>query len=205
MHARYRPAIFALAAIVAVWFAAAAGYHVFQHYKVTAESLRAYLQENDLAKLHGSARAKALRDLAAQINALSPDERREARLNRLWNKWFEEMTEAEKSDFLEATLPSGFKQMLASFEQQPADKRQKAIDNAVKRLREARLDPAPNSTNSAGTNGSPVLSDDLQKKVAMMGLQSVYTTSSAQSKAELAPLLEEIQKNMEMGRAFRGN
>ncbi len=114
------------------------------------------------------------------------------------------MTEAEKSDFLEATMPSGFKQMLASFEQQPAEKRQKAITDAVKRLQEARLDTSSQTNKAdAGTNAPPVLSEDLQKKVAMMGLQSVYGSSSAATKAELAPLLEEIQKNMETGRMFR--
>jgi hypothetical protein len=206
MNARYRPVMFAVAALVAVWLAALGGYALSDHFKMTAEKLRAYLQGTDLSKLSGAARAKALRDLADKINALSPDERRQARVDRLWSQWFREMTEEEKGQFLDATLPSGFHQMLASFEQQPAEKRQKAIDDAIKRLRQERENPLQPSKppDPNDTNAPPVLSEDLQQKVTTIGLSSVYGSSSAETKAELAPLLEEIQKNMESGRMFRG-
>ena len=206
VNARYRPLIFAVAALTAVWLAALGGYALSEHFKMTGEKLRAYIQNTDLSRLSGAARAKALRDLADKINALSPEERRLARVQRLWSPWFREMTEEEKGRFLDATLPSGFQQMLASFEQQPPDKRQKAIDDAVKRLRHERENPPPsaNPADPNDTNAPPVLSEDLQKKVTTIGLSSVYGSSSAETKAELAPLLEEIQKNMESGRMFRG-
>jgi len=205
MNARQRPFYFGLAALVAVWLLAMAGYALADHWKITADKLRAYLAQTDLNQLSGEARARALRDLEDKINALSAEDRRNARLGRLWSKWFEEMTEEEKSAFLDATLPSGFKQMLASFEQLAPEKRKQAIDGAIKNLKEAR-ESSPEDfqkTNAANTNG-PVLSEDLQKQVAVIGLKSVYSDSSAETKAELAPLLEEIQRNMESGRLFRG-
>jgi hypothetical protein len=205
MNARQRPLFFGAAALVAVWLLAMTGYALAAHWKMTAEKLRAYLAQRDLNSLSGEARAKALRDLEDKINALSGEERSNARLARLWAKWFEEMTEDEKSAFLEATLPTGFKQMLTSFEQLAPEKRKLAIDNAIKNLKEAR-ESSPEDyqkANAKHTNG-PVLSEDLQKQVAVIGLKSVYSGSSAETKAELAPLLEEVQKNMESGRMFRG-
>ena len=205
MNARLRPVFFALAALVAVWLLTVAGYALSDHWKMTAEKLRAYLSQTDLNRLSGEARAKALRDLEDRINALSAEERRNARLGGLWAKWFAEMTDEEKSAFLDATLPTGFKQMLTSFEQLPSEKRKLAIDGAIKNLKEAR-EKSPEEfkkSNASRTNG-PVMSEDLQKQVAAIGLKSVYTDSSAEAKAELAPLLEEIQKNMETGRLFRG-
>jgi hypothetical protein len=206
MNARYRPVIFALAALMAVWLAALGGYALSDHFKMTAEKLRAYLQNTDLSRLSGAARAKALRDLADKINALSADEKRQARVDRLWDQWFQEMSEDEKGRFLDATLPSDFHQMLASFEEQPAQKRQKAIDDAIKQLRQARDKPPQkaNEANPNDTNATPVLSEALQQKITTIGLNSVYSGSSAETKAELAPLLEEIQKNMESGRMLRG-
>jgi hypothetical protein len=175
---------------------------------MTAQKLGVYLSQTDLSRLSGRERARALSDLAEKINALSPEERRQARLGKLWNQWFEEMTEEEKGAFLEATLPSGFKQALASFEQQPMEKRKRAIEEATKRLRQQRDDLAKGQADADGvgspTTNGPVLSEELQKKVALIGLSSVYSSSSAETKAELAPLLEEIQKNMESGRLFRG-
>ncbi len=205
MNARLRPVFFALAALVAVWLLTVAGYALSDHWKMTAEKLRAYLSQTDLNRLSGEARAKALRDLEDRINALSAEERRNARLGGLWAKWFAEMTDEEKSAFLDATLPTVFKQMLTSFEQLPSEKRKLAIDGAIKNLKEAR-EKSPEEfkkSNASRTNG-PVMSEDLQKQVAAIGLKSVYTDSSAEAKAELAPLLEEIQKNMETGRLFRG-
>ncbi|MGZ4964556.1 MAG: hypothetical protein ACXWBP_05745 [Limisphaerales bacterium] len=172
---------------------------------MTADKIHAYVAQIDLSKLSGTARAQAIRDLADKINRLSPEERRTARLDGIWSKWFQEMTEDEKATFLEATMPSGFKQMLASFEQQPEDKRHRAITNAMERLKDARemsQSDYDKKTKPKGTN-QPVVSEDLQKKIAVIGLKSVYSDSSAQTKAELAPLLEEIQKNMEAGRMFR--
>ena len=172
---------------------------------MTAEKVRAYLHKVDLRHLTGQARAKALHKLADQLNSLSPEERRTARLDREWNQWFKEMTDQEKADFLDATLPSGFKQMLTAFEELPADKRKKAVEDALDRLKKAGDDPTLREQWLVeGEAPPPQMSEELQKKVAAAGLKSFYSQSSAQAKAELAPLLEELQRSMESGRLFRG-
>jgi hypothetical protein len=202
MSPRWRPVLFAGMALVAIWIVAVAGYTIAKNAKATPEKVKAYVESVDLSKLSAAERAKAIRKLADMLNQLSLEDRRRARLERLTWNWFNEMTEEEKGTFLEATMPTGFKQMLTSFEQLPEEKRKKTVDDALRRLKEAQSqDPA--LANNNGTNGPPVLSKELEAKVRSIGLQTFYSQSSAQTKAELAPVLEELQKIMESGRPFR--
>lgn len=202
---RWRPVFFAVMAIVAVWVLAVAGYRYARNARVTADKVKAYAESVNLSGLSGEARAKAIHKLADMLNALSIEERRRARLERVAGAWFDQMTDEEKGAFIDATMPTGFKQMLAAFEQLPDDKRHKAVDDALRHLRDEqnRIQAGEGDPN-AGTNGEPVLSQELQAKIRTIGLKTFYSQSSAQTKAELAPVLEELQQVMESGRPFRG-
>lgn len=195
--------VWAGAAIVGIWLAAWAGHAFFNHLKVTAEKVRAYVESVDLSKLSGDERARAIQRLADMLNKLSPEERRQMRFGRTAGDWFTQMTEEEKGSFIEATMPTGFKQMIGAFEEMPEDKRRRAVDGAMKRLREQNAQMASGGGGAGGGNAPPI-SPELEAKVRTIGLKSFYSESSAQTKAELAPLLEELQRSMESGRAFRG-
>jgi len=202
LNRRHRPIYLAAAALIALWLAAMAGYQIAKSARVTPEKVRAYLESTDLNHLSAADRAAAIKKLAAMLNALSLEERRGLRFSR--GAWFDEMTEAEKSEFLEATLPTGFKQMLGAFEEMPPDKRKRVVDQAVKQLQDARQQMAAGGQAPAGDTNGPVLSPELQEQVTKIGLQSFYSQSSAATKAELAPLLEEMQQMMQSGRMMRG-
>ena len=195
----------AVAAIVGIWLVAWAGHAFFNHLKVTAEKVKAYVESVDLAKLSGAARAKALRDLEEMLNKLSYEERQRLRIERTAYGWFTQMTEEEKGQFIEATMPTGFKQMISAFEEMPEDKRKLAINDALKRMRSTneRINAAELQGGGPGTNRPPRLSPELEAKVRTIGLKTFYSQSSAQTKAEMAPLLEELQKAMESGRMMR--
>jgi hypothetical protein len=206
---RRKPILIAGLALALVWALASAGYLVANHFKVTPEKLASYLRSHHLNNLSAADRDKALREAARQLNSLSAEDRRKARLDREWDSWFQNMTEAEKSRFIDETMPSGFKQMLTAFEQLPEEKRKKAVDDALKNMRKTRdaadADSDVPVPKSAGPNRMGELSPDLQKKVVQIGLKSFYSDSSAQTKAELAPVMEEIQRLMENGKLFRNH
>jgi len=202
LNPRLRPVLLAVATLVAIWVVVIAGYEFARNARVTPEKVRAYIESVDFSHLSAADRAAAIKKLAAMLNALTLEERRSLRLDR--TAWFNEMTEAEKSEFLEATLPTGFKQMLAAFEDMPPDKRKHVVDQAMKQLQDARNNQADDGQPPSPGNNGVVLSPELQEQVTKIGLQSFYSQSSAQTKAELAPLLEEMQRTMESGRMMRG-
>ena len=200
---RQRPILLAATALVLIWVAAIAGYKLIQNAKITPDKVRAYTASVDFSHLSAAERAAAIKKLAAMLDALSLQERQSLRLDRTAYKWFDLMTEEEKGEFLEATMPTGFKQMIGAFEDLPADKRKRVVDQSVKQMKEAREKMvATGQAPPADTNGV-VLSQELQDKVTKIGLQSFYSHSTAETKAELAPFLEEMQRTMESGRMLR--
>jgi hypothetical protein len=198
--------IYAGGVLALVWLLAITGFRIAHNARMTADKVRTFMASVDLAQRSGDARKRALHDLAARLNALSLEERRRTRLEGLWAPWLSAMTEEEKAEFLEATMPTGLKQMLSAFETMPENDRRLAVSDALRQLREARetlrregaLPAEPPSTNPP-----VVLSQERQDQIVKLGLRTYYRESSAQTKAELAPLLEEMQRLMESGRLLR--
>jgi len=196
---RQRFLLWAVASIAGIWLLAMAGHWYFESLKVTADKVRVYVESVNFGQLTGEARAKALNDLEVKLNALSYEERQRFRAERLATNWFAQMTDGEKAQFIEATLPTGFKQMINAFEQLSDDKRRRMIDDAIKGLRAASNRAAP----QGNPTGPPPVSPELEAKIRTLGLKAFYSQSSAETKAELAPLLEELQRLMESGRILR--
>ena len=194
MPRQLRFLVCAVAAIAGIWTAAVAGHWYLETLKMTADKVRAYMESVDFAHLTGDARARALAELEAKLNALSYEERQKLRLQHLIDAWFKQMTEAEKSQFLAATLPTNFKQMINAFQQLPDDKRKRLIDNTLNNLR--------NANAQQGNGNGPAVSPELEQEIRNIGLNTYYSTSSAETKAELAPVLEELQHQMESGRVI---
>ena len=201
---RLRPVWFAAVAVVVIWVIAMTVYFIARNSKPTAEKVRAYAESVDLKKLSGAERARAIRKLADKLNALPMEERQRARMDEVAKDWFDQMTEEEKAAFIEATMPTGFKQMLTAFEELPEDRRRRTIDDTLRRLKDTRARILAGEGMRDQTNGAPQISPELQAKIQTVGLKAFYSQSSAQTKAELAPVLEELQRVMESGRPFRG-
>jgi hypothetical protein len=89
--------------------------------------------------------------------------------------------------------------MINAFEQLPDDRRRRMIDEAIKGLRAA----GNRAAAPGGPTGPPPISPELEAKIRTIGLKAFYSQSSAETKAELAPLLEELQRLMESGRVLR--
>ena len=163
---------------------------------MTAERVYAYQNSLALDTLSAEQRRKALQALVDKLNALSPEERQKWHFDR---DWFRQLTDEEKSWFVDAFLPGELKQALAFFEKRPKEQQQKDIDDALRELREHSANPGRAVGGGAGGTNGPLVSPELDKKIRTMGLNALYSQGSAQTKAELAPLLLEVQRQMERG------
>jgi hypothetical protein len=201
---RLRLILLAATALLVIWAVAITGYQIISHAIVTPDKVRAYAESVDFGQLSAAERAAAIARLAAMLNALTLEERQSLRVDRTAYQWFDKMTEAEKGKFLDATMPTGFNQMLAAFEDMPADKRQRVVSQAIRQMKDARDRMAAGGQMPPPNANGMLLSPELQDRMVKIGLQSYYSQSSAQAKAELAPLLEEMQRTMESGRMMRG-
>lgn len=198
---RRRPLLFALAAVLAAWALAIGGMAVARHLKVTPEKVRSYLAGLDFAKLTPEQRRDAVRRLASMLNALTPEERRAARMNPEFAAFFRILDESERGELLELTLPAGFNQMLSAFEQLPEEKRRQAVEDTLRRMREQAA--AGESDGEGAVSGGNGLSPELREKMVKLGVKTFMEQGSAETRAELQPVLEEMQRNMESGRLFR--
>jgi hypothetical protein len=196
---RQRLFLGATLAMLGIWIAAWGGHTLLDRLKMNADKVGAFVDSVDLDKLSGAARARALQELEDDLNRLSYEERQRLRAGHLLRDWFAKMTEAEKAQFLAATMPAGFQQMIGAYEGLTAEKRRRLMDDSLKNLKKgSQSNPAANSTNEP-----PAISPELEAEIRTIGLKSFYSQSSAETKAEVAPLLEEMQRQMESGRMFR--
>jgi hypothetical protein len=196
-----RLVLMASGSIACIWLLCWAGIAMARNSRMTEEKVREYVHSVDFSKLSAAERSKALLALADKLNALTREERLRAHLENDWKPWFAQMTEGEKEQFVEATLPTDVKQMIESFEKLPEDKRKKTIEDAMKNLK--KVEASGNNPIIASSNSPPYLEPELAQKAETLGLKTFFTESSAETKAEMAPLLEEVQHQMESGRAFR--
>lgn len=194
---RHRPLIFAALALLAVWAATWTAFHLSGKTKMTADKVRQFTLATDFAQLSAAERAQAISGLADRVNALAFDERLKWRRTDNWKKWFAAMTDAERRKFIAATLPTGFKQTLEAFSQLPPEQRKQFVADAIQRMREDGASGINRSVADYGPNGPPPLSPELENQVRVQGLQQFFTDSSAETKVELAPLLEEMQRQIQ--------
>jgi len=197
---RFRPLIYAAIALVMVWIIALTVFFLSGKSKMTIEKVDGFLASTDLTQLSAADRARAVDEFGDMVNGLSAEDRMKWRREEAWKKWFKAMNDAERSKFIEKTLPSGVKQMLDAFSQLPADQRKKMVDNAVNNLKQGGANGMNNQGGNYGQNGAPPLSPELEQQVRQIGLAELYTHSTPQTKADLAPLLDQVETQIRNGR-----
>jgi hypothetical protein len=178
---------FKLAALlIAIW--ALAGGVIFwaRSVKPTPESVVHYLDTHPVAA--ASDRGKLLEKVASQINQLNYDQRREVRMSKKLNGFFRSLTPEEQSRYLDLTLPAGFKQMMEALNKMTPEKRKEFVDKTLAEMKKHEGEDLPEDKHKLDANG---------QKIIDQGFRSFYSEASAETKMDVAPLIEQLQRNLQ--------
>jgi hypothetical protein len=156
--------------------------------KPTPEKVRQYLDTHPVADLAPKDRAKVMETIADQLNRLPYEQRREVRMSRKLDSFFRTLSPAEQSRFLDLTLPTGFNQMMDALNKMTPEKRKEFVDKALADMKKHEDDEVPEDKRQLDTNG---------QKIIDQGFKSFYSQASAETKMDVAPLIEQLQRNME--------
>lgn len=182
----------AVLALGVIWIIASGVIYFARSTKPTSASVETAFASAELAGKTDDQRSRVIEKIAAQLNRLPYDERRELRRSGVSEDFFRSLTPEEQLRFLDATLPTGFKQMMEAFNKMDREKRKELVDRA---LREMQRQDSEEST------APPAALDDQNvQRIVDQGLRSFYNDSNAEVKADLAPLIEQLQHSLQRGR-----
>ena len=173
--------------IAAVWLIAGGIIWWMNYTKPTPERLARYLETHSLDGKGARDREKAIQTVASQLNELSYEQRREMRMGRKLDGFFRSLSPDEQARFLDLTLPAGFKQMMEAFNKMDPARRKQFVDRALRDLER-----------DQGEQGPPPDDPNVQK-IVQQGLKSFYSDASADVKMDFAPIIEQMQKNLQFG------
>jgi hypothetical protein len=175
--------------LAAIWLVAGGIMMWARKTKPSPESVSRYIDAHSVEGRSSTERREIIDNVATQINRLGYEERRETRMERRPDQFFKNLTPDEQAYFLDRTLPEGFKQMMIAFNRMPPEKRLKLVARTLEDLRRER--------EQLGDEPMPGLNDPNVQKIVTEGLKSFYSEASAETKMDFAPVIEELQQNMQ--------
>ncbi len=192
MNARNQLIVKGVIGLVLLWGVVFAVIKVSGSLKPTPEKIETYTEENPLSEIEDpKKRREVIGNVADMLNQLDPEQfRRFAKKaddgrDRL-DRYFGELSPDEQSFFMEKRIGKAFKQMMQAFNDMDSGQRRKIIDRSLKRMQD----------NPDGRPGEGDVTPEMTEKIATAGMKAFYSDASADTKLDLAPLMEEMQRTM---------
>lgn len=185
-----------LAIILVLWLIIGGIIKVAGAMKPTPEKIRAYALKNDITQINDpEERKQILSKMADMMNQMevedfqdfeSREDDRELRENFMRN-----LTPEEQWFFMEKRMGKAFSQMMTVFNEMDREERKEMVADALEQIRK-------NNRKGEGFNDPDMeeVDPEIVEKVTEAGLEAYFRDASAETKIDLAPLLEEVQKVM---------
>lgn len=152
-------------------------------------TLQTWLQANDPQQMTVDARDEFLSEYARRVNRLSWEQRRQLQTDPVFEKRFTQMTPDERSRFVDATMPQGMRQMMEAINRMDRNDRERLVQRALSDL----------ERNNAGELDQRLREEDA-RRIIEQGLKTYYEEATPESRLQLAPLLEQLQRRLQRTR-----
>ena len=172
--------------------------------KITAELINRQVAEakfqdwSNLTTPPNTAEAKRreseLRDIAENVNRLDFQEREKNRDNRSGENFFRVLSPAEKSLFIDLTIVESMGRFMESLDAMKPEQRKSFVEKGLKEIQQGRTQEEMARADQLGA--------DLLEKISQEGMRAYFKKSSADTKLDLAPLMEAMNETMQ---GLRGN
>jgi hypothetical protein len=194
-----KPLLLAVLAIAAIWGAVASVMGLTEKHTSTPEKVQELMVKApwfDDPNLDEEARRKYLDEVIAQVNRLDFNQRRQSREGdpEIGRRFMESLGTSERHHFLEDTVEQHFKSVMKAFNQMSREERQRIVA-------QARRDMQKDTPDDDNMRRLQKEDEQVYEHVVEKGLGAYYEEASADTKMDLAPLMEEMQQKM---RGFGG-
>lgn len=170
--------------------------------KITAESLNREVRElkfEDWSENPGAGaavkeREKEVRRIADMVNRLDFAEREKNRKNRAGEDFFRKLSVKEKNLFIELTIMESMSKFMEALDQMPEEQRKSFVEKGLKEIQEGRT--------TEEMERAREMDESLLTKISEEGMRAYFDKASADTKLDLAPLMEAMNEVMQ---GLRGN
>lgn len=194
----------ALAVLALVWAVVFAVRSFASTKKVTAERLDREVMElefDDWSENPGGGaaakeREKEIRKVAEMVNRLDFAEREKNRDSRTGEKFFRKLSPGEKELFIDLTIVESMSRFMEALDQMPEQQRKSFVEKGLAEIREGRTEEEMERAKE--------MDETLLNKISEEGMRAYFDKASADTKLDLAPLMEAMNEVMQglRGREF---
>lgn len=187
----------AVAALLILWGLVWGGLRIFGSMTPTPEKIAAYVDENPLSEIDDpDQRREVIGKVADMLNQLPPEEvsrlaegDEEDRELDPRRDFFRELSDEERRFFMEKRIGKAFDQMMVAFNDMEREERQRIVERTLRQMRD-------DGDRRDGIERLEETDPEMAEKIINEGLRAYYQEADADTKLDLAPVLEQMQLNL---------
>ena len=191
-----------MAALIVVWVAVSGVRSFASSRKITAELIDREIREmkfEDWSENPGTGaaakeREEEVRRIADMVNRLDFAEREKNREKRSGEDFFLKLSAKEKNLFIDLTIVESMSRFMEALDQMPEAQRKSFVEKGLKEIQEGRTEEEMARARE--------MDETLLTKISEEGMRAYFDKASADTKLDLAPLMEKMNEVMQ---GLRGN